>query len=326
MGRESWRAWGVRSRRRGAVTGAVWTLLLGGTAEDAWAHGAPLDRAVNGSDWNFDAALLLNLILVGWLYARGWRTLRQRGGNLRGLKSWQPWCLVAGGGVLVAVLISPWDPLSEQLAWAHMVQHMVLMTIAAPLVVLAKPELICLWGLSARGRSQLGRLFSRRGGLHALAEVSRAPLLMWVVYAVVTWGWHVPVLYDAAVRKPWVHDLQHASFFLAAVLYWRTLIDPLSRRRLVPVLAVVSLFATTLHTTVLGVLMTIAPRVWYPVYETRAPLWGLSPLEDQQLAGLIMWMPACAAYLLAAIVLLMMQLESTARGESTRVELVGRGA
>jgi len=128
------------------------------------------------------------------------------------------------------------------------------------------------------------------------------PLVAWSLYAVAMWAWHLPAFYASALRDPFVHDLQHLSFFASGCIFWRVLLDPRSRQRTVGLLAVVYLFTTTLHATLLGVLMTLAPTPWYPDYVGRTTLWQLTAMEDQQLAGLIMWMPACAAYLLIAVV------------------------
>jgi putative membrane protein len=208
--------------------------------------------------------------------------------------------LFACGMVILSLaLISPLDPLGEQLGWAHMVQHMIFMTVAAPLLVAAAPTLVIWCGLPPAARRAVVRL--RRTFARSVGRWLWSPLAVWTLYAIVTWIWHVPLLYQAALQVTWIHDLQHLSFFIAACLFWRLLLDPISRLTLHGGLAVLFLFTTTLHATILGVFMTVAPTVWYPQYEGRTLWWGLTALEDQQLAGLIMWMPACATYALVAI-------------------------
>jgi putative membrane protein len=244
--------------------------------------------------WSADPVLHLNLLLISWLYVRGLGRV-WRAGVGRGVRVWQ--AAAFGGGILalVAALASPLHMLSEQLASAHMVQHMLLMNVAAPLAVLGSPALVVLSGVPAPYRATLGRLWRRID-----AGVLWNPLAVWAAYALVLWVWHVPALYQAALRDPLVHDLEHLTFFAAALLFWRLVLDPIGRRRLDPVAAVAYLLTASLHGMALGVLMTLSPRPWYPEYEGRAPAWGLTALEDQQLAGLIMWMPVGVVYVAAA--------------------------
>lgn len=110
-------------------------------------------------------------------------------------------------------------------------------------------------------------------------------------------------MYQGALRDPLVHDAQHLSFFVVACLFWRACLDPLGGRRLGPAAALPYLFATSLHASALGVFLALSPRVWYADYATRTSVWGFTPLQDQQLAGLIMWMPACLIYPAVAAVL-----------------------
>jgi putative membrane protein len=280
------------------------TALVLVSSNEAWAHRAPLDRRVDWYDWNSDPVIWLSLTLVGGLYLRGLVALWGRASVGRGVSMRQVSMFVAGFGALSVALLTPLDLLSDQLAWVHMVQHMILMTVAAPLIVSGAPLLVCLWGLAPRDRQLYGRFRHVLSRWRFPWRQLWNPLLVWAIYAMAMWVWHVPKLYQAALRYQPVHDLQHVTFFVAACWFWRVLLDPLSRFRVAAGLGVIALFTTTLHATVLGVFMTIAPTPWYPDYVGRTDLWGWSALEDQQLAGLIMWMPACVSYALVAIILL----------------------
>jgi putative membrane protein len=240
--------------------------------------------------WNADPVLLLNLLLVSHLYARGVRRL-WRSGPGRGVRAWQVAAFAGGIVTLIAALVSPLDALSDRLASAHMVQHMLLTNVAAPLLVLGSPALVVLSGMPEPYRGAIGRAWRRVDGTWLWH-----PVVVCGAFAGALWVWHLPVLYEAALRSPLVHDLEHLTFFAAALVFWRAIIDPLSRRRLHPLAGVLCLFATTLHATALGVFMALSPRPWYAEYESRSTPFGLSALEDQQVAGLIMWMPACVVF------------------------------
>ncbi len=253
--------------------------------------------------WNLDWLVLLNLAVMAGLYAYGLRTMWRRTGVGHGVSVWR---VLAFAGALLAIaiaLLSPVDALSDDLSWVHMLQHLILMAVAAPLLVLGYPELVLLWVLPPRARRALGCWPQRNSVVGALWRGSWNPLLIWSVHALAIWVWHVPVLYELALNDPLVHDIEHLTFFLAAVLFWRVAIDPRSNLRLNPGLGVLYLFTTTLHASALGALMTLSPRPWYPIYIGRTEVWNLTPMEDQQLAGLIMWMPGCTVYALAAAVM-----------------------
>jgi putative membrane protein len=206
-------------------------------------------------------------------------------------------------------LVSPIDSLSAELSWVHMVQHMILMMVAAPLLVLGHPGFVALWALPLSWRQKIGgwgRDFDNRyPDWYALWQ----PLATWSLYAIGLWIWHIPWLYQSGLQNRWTHDLQHLTFLITSWLFWRVLLDPSSRVRLSRGLGVIYLFTTSLHATALGVFMALSPRVWYPAYEATTSVWNLSALEDQQLAGLIMWMPACMVYAVAAAALFALWLE-----------------
>ncbi len=297
-----------RIQRQASVAAGALSLTL--IPSVCRADGALRDRPAQWSDWSFDLAILVNLALIFWLYARGWSWRPVRGTRREEASGQRGWARIrshrrltsfcVGLGLLGFTLLSPLDAMASQLSSAHMVQHMVLMTIVAPLLVVGAPGLICFCGTPAATRRGVLRV-RRLIGPATLHSVSN-PWLSWTVYAAAIWAWHLPVFYQAALENRVWHDLQHLSFLAAAFLFWRVLLDPVSRNRLSPGLGVLYLFTTTLHATVLGVFMTLSPVVWYPAYEGRSSWWGLSGLEDQQLAGLIMWMPACFPYAVFAAI------------------------
>ncbi len=279
----------------------------------AQAHRGPLDRAAGWSDWNTDPVVWLSLFALGWLYLRGRGVLQSRAPGHRLADGRRLLWFFAGWMVLGLALLSPVDPASDQLAWVHMVQHMLLMNVAAPLLVLAAPHYVMLWAWPLGARRLYARC--RRWVLAAIPPglACSSAVVCWWLYAVVLWSWHLPGAYEAALRHTPIHDLEHLSFFLVAYLFWQVLLDPASSRRLTGLAAVIYLFTTTIHATVLGVFLTIAPTPWYPTYHGWSGLWGLSLLEDQQLAGLIMWMPACLPFVVAALIILArgLQLDDT---------------
>ncbi len=247
--------------------------------------------------WNWDLLILFNLGVLTAVYLLGVRRMRHRGITRRRIDLGQVVAYLISVGVLLLAFISPLHALSEELASAHMVQHMLIMVVAAPLFVFGSAGQVLLWGLNAEWRPTVAR-WSCSISIPRLDQLA----LPWTIHAVVLWFWHWPTAYEAALVDPLVHDAQHLSFFAAACLYWRPLLNP--RRLAHPLAGVGSLFATSLLAMLLGILLSLSPSIWYPVFGSRPAAWALSPLEDQQLAGLIMWMPACLIYpAMAAVVL-----------------------
>lgn len=268
------------------------------------AHAVGHDRGGEWwSAWNWQPAILLGLILLAIPYGIGLRKLWSRAGTGRGIPRWQALAYAGSIVALFVALVSPLDPLSDELASLHMIQHMTLMTVAAPLLVLGAPARVVPWSLPRPGQRWIGRLRRRIDAWYSPWYLFWQPLLVWMVYALTLWIWHLPLLYEAALHHPVIHDAQHLSFFVASCIFWRVLLDPVGRLRLGRGVAVMYLFTTSMHAMLLGVFMALAPRLWYPWYAERTEAWNLTPLQDQQLAGLIMWMPACLIYAVAAAAL-----------------------
>ncbi|HET7436144.1 MAG TPA: cytochrome c oxidase assembly protein, partial [Thermoanaerobaculia bacterium] len=148
----------------------------------------------------------------------------------------------------------------------------------------------------------------RFGALARTPAVTRSwhgltgPVTVLLLHAVVLWGWHIPALFEWALRNETVHAVQHLMFFVTAALFWWALIHG-RYGRLGYGVAVFFVFITSMHTGLLGVALTFARRLWYPMYGPRAAAWSVSPLEDQQLAGLIMWIPAGVIFIVVALAL-----------------------
>jgi putative membrane protein len=211
--------------------------------------------------------------------------------------------------------------MSSQLSATHMVQHMLLMMLAAPLLALGSPGFVMLWALPLRWRRGAGPWLRCLETGHSVSYRLWQPVLIWSVYAITLWIWHLPALYQAALRRHLVHEIQHLAFLLTAFLFWRVLLDPIGRLKLSRGAGVLYLFATSLHAGALGAFMTLSPRAWYPAYAATTPAWGLTPLADQQLAGLIMWMPACSIYALAAAAMFFTWLREAEARSETRGEV-----
>jgi cytochrome c oxidase assembly factor CtaG len=223
------------------------------------------------------------------VYFAGIRRLWRNAGAGKGVSRLQA-AAFAGGIVTLFIALEALHELSEQLFVVHMIQHELLMLVAAPLVALGGPLVAYLWALPSTPRRAVVKAVRRRPITAAWAAVT-APAAVWLLHGLALWTWHLPALYEAAVRSESVHIAQHLSFFLSATLFWWGLAHGRYGRAGYGV-AVVYLFATAVHSGVLGALLTFSPRVWYPIYQSTTAAFGLTPLEDQQLAGLVMWVPA----------------------------------
>ena len=214
---------------------------------------------------------------------------------------------LAGWVVLVVALLSPIATVSEALFSVHMTQHELLMLVAAPLLTLGRPLVPMMWALPSRWR----RRFKGGAGLSPLWSRVTSPVVVFVMHAVALWVWHLPSLYQAAVLDDRIHALQHLMFTGTACLFWWGLVRG-RYGRLGYGAAVFYVFATAMHSGGLGALITFASAPLYPLYVHRAGH-GVDPLVDQQMAGLIMWIPAGVVLMIFGLALL-----SAWLGESER--------
>ena len=262
-------------------------------------EGQPLAPHDLWTAWSLEPLVVAGLVLTGYLYLRGIGALWGSAGRGHGVRRWEVALFGAGWALLLLALLSPLHRLGETLFSAHMAQHELLMAAAAPLLVLGRPIVAWLWAIPMSWRKTIGG-WAAAGPVQAGWEVLSTPLVAWSLHAVAIWMWHVPVLYQKSLARDAVHSIQHLSFLGTGLLFWWALLSGREGRLGRPA-AVLYLFTTSLHTTLLGALLAFSSTVWYPIYQSRTAPWGMTPLEDQQLAGLIMWVPAGLAYLLAAL-------------------------
>jgi putative membrane protein len=239
-------------------------------------------------DWEIALAALL--LAGAMLYARGIARLWRKAGVGRGIRRMEPVCFALGWATLALALFSPIDEFAERSFAVHMVQHELLMVVAAPLIVLGRPLETFAWSAPA---------VARLGALQALWRSLISPVGAWSFHALAIWIWHVPALFELALNNAGWHVAQHVSFFASALAFWWVVFAPQSRAA--GAWAIAGLFTTMLHTSALGALLTFAPSAWYPLGE--APPFGMTPLEDQQLGGLVMWVPGGFTYMIAGLAL-----------------------
>jgi cytochrome c oxidase assembly factor CtaG len=268
------------------------------------------------SHWVLEPFTIVLIIASAAWYVRGVGILWARAGRGRGIRVWEAAAFGAGLLALALGLLSPLAWVSQILFSAHMTQHELLMLVAAPLLVFGRPLQAGLWAFSLRQREWLGA-WARRGVVAAGWHALTGPAAACALHAVALWLWHVPAFYEAALHSEGVHALQHGSFLLSAALFWWGVVEGRYGRTGYGV-GVLYVFLTAVHSSVLGALITIAPSLWYPSYADQGARWRFDALEDQQLAGLLMWVPSGVIWIVLGLALLAAWL-----GESERRARIG---
>jgi cytochrome c oxidase assembly factor CtaG len=228
------------------------------------------------SSWSLDPSVLLLVGLGAAAYAVRWHAVR-RAGRARPAPRWRALAFGAGLLAVLAALVSPLDRLGEQLLVMHMVQHLLLLDVAPVLLILGLTKLIL--------RPATRRLLALERAAGPLAH----PAFAVAFYVLAMWTWHVPALYDAAVRHPVIHVLEHMSFAAAGGLYWWHLLSPIrGRSGLSGMGPAVYMASTKVLVGVLGIALAFAPGSFYPYYAHQPHFWGLAPRDDQAAAGMAM--------------------------------------
>jgi putative membrane protein len=259
----------------------------------AMAHGG--ENHGLAARWTLDAWIVVPLLASASLYLTGTLVLWRRAGFGRRIRLRTSCAYVAGWVALAGALVSPLHWLGEHFFTFHMIEHEIIMAVSAPLLVLARPVAAFMWALPGSARLWIGHIMRRKLSQSVWIWLTRAGNAT-VMHGIVIWAWHAPAMFDAAVRNEAVHRLQHLSFFLTALLFWWSIMWRAGYGA-----ACWHVFVTMIHTGILGALMALSPRVLYVAQTAHALAWGLTPLEDQQLAGIVMWVPASTVYAAALI-------------------------
>lgn len=270
-----------------------------------WPNGGGALQVNLWLEWEWRPEIVLVLLFLGITYGLGWWRLRRRG--YRGLAGgWRLAAYASGLVVLVLALLSPIDALQSLLFTFHMIQHELLMMVAAPLLWLGSPFPIALWGMPAGLRRAIGHLLARPALFRRVFRRLSMPWVAWVLYVGTLWFWHAPAAYDAALRNAFIHDVEHISFFVTALLFWWHVIGaaPQIHGGLGYGMRIGYVLAALAQNELLAVGISLSRQPLYPYYTTVPRIWGLSVLEDQMLAGAIMWIPGGMMYALTAVILI----------------------
>ncbi len=253
------------------------------------------------TSWSFAPEVVVPLLLVLGVYVRG--LIAQSGRpHIDRVAPWQVACFAAGWLVLAIALVSPLCRLAATLVSAHMVQHVILVAVAPLLLVLGRPMQTIAGGAE-----------------HRLVQTARArftlptTLMACGFYGAAIWFWHTPLLYQAALLSKAAHLVMYAVLIGAGLMFWCSLLPSTWQEQHGRGGAILSALVTIIHTGLLGALLSFAPTPWYPLLAPQAPAWGLTALEDQQLAGLIMWVPMGLIYLVSVLATIAIWLNAIGR-------------
>lgn len=280
----------------------------------AWSAG-PVTRATLWRAWHLSPVLCIGLLLWLILYGMGAAQLAQR--RTRTPTRGRAIAFGVGWLTLIVALVSPLDALSETLFSAHMIQHLLLMLIAPPLLVISRPLPVLLWALPRPARLQLAGWRGPLAWLRQIWGLLTQPLVALAAYTASLWVWHAPVLYESALRHDAIHALEHACFFGASMLLWWAVLQPKAGQRGYG-MSILILLISAIQGSILGVLLTFSNVLWYPSYALFTQGWGMTPLDDQRMAGLIMWIPPGVLYLGAVAALFVAWLAAVERDAQRR--------
>jgi putative membrane protein len=266
--------------------------------------------------WTLDPLVLVPLFCAAWLYWKGARGMSQRSSDRRTIACWQAASFAAGFMALFLALVWPLDVLGEQLFSAHMAQHLLLMNVAAPLIVLGAPTAPMLRAMGRDARRAVGRVAQSRGWRAVWRAISGVAAAT-VVQQLALWIWHTPSGLAAALGSDAVHIAMHISLLTVALLFWTAVLQP--RRGLWP--SMLALLITLIVSGFASIVLLLHPEPLFAAYGDSAVAWGLTAAEDEHLGWGLMMLIGSVSYPLAAVALVASTLERLERGHAPRAGL-----
>src|ERR1051325_7034792 len=249
------------------------------------------------TSWEISPWIALFALLTCLVYAMGWRELHYRRPN--DFRFRHLFCFLTGLTLLFLAIASPLHDLAEISLTAHMIQHVLLMMIIPPLILLGAPHLVLLFGLPNAMLHSVLRPFLGWQRLKKLFLVLLHPANCWIAFVATTLAWHTPVMFELALRSEFWHAVEHTCFLATAFLFWWPVVQPWPSRARWPRWAMIPyLFLADFQNTALSAFLIFCDRVVYPTYATAPRIFGMSALEDQAAAGAIMWVPGSFAFLI----------------------------
>ena len=278
------------------------------TDADAFPFANANDALVHG--WTLPPFLTLVLLLTLVVYLRGWR----RGHALRPneLPAWRALCFCSGLAAFWLAIASPIGVFDDVLLTAHMIQHLTLMSVAPPLILLGAPVVPLLRGLPRPLLQNILAPLLRSNPLRQIAHTLFHPIVGWLALNLAFLGWHIPAAYELALRSEIWHEIEHACFFSTSILFWWSVIQPWpsrsiwSRWKMIPYLLTADFVNTGLCA-----FFTFSGRVLYPSYSDGPRVFSLSPMNDQIAAGAFMWVAGSLLYLVPVIVIVFRLMENS---------------
>jgi cytochrome c oxidase assembly factor CtaG len=265
--------------------------------------------------WTFDPWIIIPLLLAATIYLRGWWQLNRRLPQRFGV-----WRLIAFQGGLLTLflaLASPLHALAELLLQFHMIQHLLLMMVVPPLFWLGAPTQPLLRGLPRSVLQHVLRLLFASTALQRINHTLTHPLFCLLAFTVSNVVWHVPSLYELALRSEFWHEVQHIFFLGTGMLFWRPVIQPWPSASQWPRWTMIPyLLLADLQNTALSAFLIFSERILYPTYANVPRLWNLSVIDDQAAAGVIMWVPGSVIFLVPVGLLVIRLLEAPRTGRA----------
>jgi len=251
------------------------------------------------TSWTIPIPLIFAAIFTAILYLRGWRHLRLATANA--IPAWRAASFLVGVFLIWLAIGSPLALFDEDLLTVHMVQHLLLMTIAPALILMGAPVMPMLHGLPPRFVQSLAGPVFRWPLVQRIGRVLSRPSVCWLAAAAALVGWHTPAVFNLALQSEWWHIVEHSSFLAAGFLFWWPVVQPWPSIPVWPRWSILLyLFAATLPCDILSAYLTFCDRVVYPAYLRAPHLFGLTALEDQECAGALMWSCVTILYLVPA--------------------------